>query len=77
MKVKMLKTVKGSEDGIRIKSYHSGLIYDISENLTLDFISLGAVELIAECENHSSKMEEDFNNKAILGAPKNKRGKKE
>lgn len=47
MKVKMLKTVNGTENGILIKEYAAGNIYDIkNESLVEDFISLGAIELV-------------------------------
>lgn len=45
MKVRMLKTVKGSPNGIKVQNYKVGETYDVPEALLKCFIDDGAVEL--------------------------------
>ena len=50
MKIKMLKTVKGSPNGIDILEYESGEIYDLPKELADIFIHERWAELIEEIE---------------------------
>jgi hypothetical protein len=45
-KVKMLKEVLGSRDGIKVEKFVEGSEHEISDGLLNDFISMGAVELV-------------------------------
>ena len=45
-KVKMLKEVLGSRDGIKVEKFVEGSEYEVSDSLLNDFISMGAVELV-------------------------------
>ena len=60
--VKMLLTVPISLDGLRVQTWHAGSVQRAPDDLLLILIDLGAVEIIE--------------NKALLGAPENKRGRK-
>ena len=59
--VKMIRTVPISLDGLRTETWHAGSVQRPPEDLLLILIDLGAVEIIE--------------NKALLGAPENKRRK--
>ena len=59
--VKMIRTVPVSLDGLRVQTWHAGSVHREPEDLLLILIDLGAVEIIE--------------NKALLGAPENKRRK--
>lgn len=48
MKVKMLKTVRGSPNGFDINEYKSGEIYNLPKELADIFIHEGWAELIEE-----------------------------
>lgn len=45
-KVKMLKEVLGSHDGIKVEKFLEGSEYEVSDGLLNDFISMGAVEMV-------------------------------
>lgn len=45
-KVKMLKEVLGSKDGIHVEKFLEGSEHEVSDSLLNDFISLGAVEIV-------------------------------
>lgn len=44
-KVRMLATVKGSPNGIKVQNYKIGEVYDIDGDLLKCFIDAGVVEL--------------------------------
>jgi len=44
MKVRMLKESQGSPDGIQVKTYKVGEIYDLPESLASVFLKLGWAE---------------------------------
>jgi hypothetical protein len=44
MKVKMLKTEKGSVDGIQVQVFEKGTEYDIPEKLAKIFVGINAAE---------------------------------
>lgn len=49
MKIKMLGTHRGSEDGFIVKQYHKDLIYDVADMLARSFIRHGwAVEVVGD-----------------------------
>ena len=60
--VKMLLTVPISLDGLRTETWHAGSVQRAPDGLLLILIDLGAVEIIE--------------NKALSGAPENKRRRK-
>ena len=60
--VKMIRTVPVSLDGLRTETWRAGSVHRAPEDLLLILIDLGAVEIIE--------------NKALLGAPENKRRRK-
>lgn len=45
-KVKMLKDVLGSRDGVKVEKFLEGSEHEISDGLLNDFISMGAVECL-------------------------------
>lgn len=45
-KVKMLKDVLGSRDGVKVEKFLEGSEHEISDGLLNDFISMGAVEYL-------------------------------
>ena len=45
MKIKMLSDDEGYPNGIHLKSFLAGEIYDVPENLARDFIAQGSAEL--------------------------------
>lgn len=74
-KVKMLKTVKGSPDGLNVNLYRKGQEYDVNDILLQCFIDDGVIELTQE-EKAIDPIIED---KSIKKAPENKgmkRGRK-
>lgn len=44
MKIRMLRTLKGSPDGIEVREYEAGRKYDIPESLAANFLGQGAAE---------------------------------
>jgi len=60
--VKMLLTVPISLDGLRTETWHAGTVQRAPDDLLLILIDLAAVEIIE--------------NKALSGAPENKRRRK-
>lgn len=48
MKVKITKTIKGAEDGIHVKEYISGEVYDIQEKLAKIIVGLGSGEFVPD-----------------------------
>ena len=60
--VKMIRTVPVSLDGLRTETWHAGSVQRARDDLLLILIDLGAVEIIE--------------NKALAGAPENKRRRK-
>lgn len=62
LKVKMLKTISGSLDGINSRTFQEGSTYEISESLVKDFKSLNAIEL---CERDEKSVSESPSNKAL------------
>lgn len=58
MKIKMLETTPGSPDGITLKIYEKGNVYDLNDDLANCFFEMGV------CELHEEK--------AIEAAPENK-----
>ena len=60
--VKMLLTVPISLDGLRTETWHAGTVQRAPDDLLLILIDLAAVEIME--------------NKALLGAPENKRRRK-
>jgi hypothetical protein len=38
MRIKMLETRRGSEDGFAVHQYHKGCIYDVADSLAVSFI---------------------------------------
>jgi|AKVG01.1.fsa_nt_gi hypothetical protein len=69
MKITMLKSAKGSEDGNNVKLYKEGHIYDVSDDLGQAFFEDGA------CELYQEKAMQVPENKAIK-PPENKKRKK-
>lgn len=65
-KVKMLKEVLGSHDGIKVEKFLEGSEYEVSDSLLNDFISLGAVEMVEVAIEEEAKVD----------APKPSKGKK-
>jgi len=50
MKIKMLKTSLGADNGIQIKEYVENEIYDLSESLCACFLNANLCELVIEKE---------------------------
>lgn len=70
MKVKMLKTTKGAEDGITIKEYHAGTEYDMQEKLAKVFVNtLRVAVFVAEEVQQMTK--------GLSAAPENKDAKRD
>lgn len=70
MKVKMLKTTKGAEDGITIKEYHAGTVYDMQEKLAKVFVNtLNVAVFVAEEVQQMTK--------GLSAAPENKDAKRD
>lgn len=62
-RVKMLSTQLGSDDGYTVKTFASGQEYVISDKMMAAFISVGAVELVDDAQDHAPE------DKAVHGAP--------
>ena len=67
MKIKMLRSRMGSNDGATTKLYQEGESYDVSDALAESFIA----DKVAEMDD-SEKAEAEPENKALPKAPKNK-----
>lgn len=70
-KVKMLKEVLGSHDGIKVEKFEKGSEHEISDSLLNDFISMGAVEYV-----EVDVIEEVVEEEVKVEAPKSSKGKK-
>ena len=56
-RVKMLATAKGCDDGLTIKNYEKGSVYEISDGLLKCFIDLGVCRLIEQPRQIETKPE--------------------
>jgi hypothetical protein len=70
-KVKMLKSVPVSPDGLRVENWEKGKEYQADDDLLQALIGMGAVEL-SEAKSEGAAPE----NKALGAAPKRKRTKR-
>lgn len=71
-KVKMIKSMHGSETGLTTSYYRAGHEYDVSDTLMAAFVEEGAVEMVeqkAVQPNYENKMEAAPENKQ-RGRPK-------
>lgn len=66
MKVKMLKTEKGAEDGIHVKVYQAGSEYDIAEKLAKVFVNVLNVAVFIKDEPVVKSMSAAPENKAVF-----------
>ncbi len=66
-KIKMLRSIAGSEDGIHVDNYKAGEEYVVGDSLANSFISIRAAEEVIE-----TKAETVPENKAEEAAPENK-----
>ena len=67
MKIKMLRSANGSEDGFTVKHYESEKVYDVTDALAESFIGDRIAEPV-----EGEKAEATPENKAVAKAPKNK-----
>ncbi len=75
MKVKMLKNVAGSPNGITVENYKAGETYDItSESLVKVFISNNWAQICQETLE-ALKSESPAYEKKVLPSPENKKAK--
>ncbi len=75
MKVKMLKNVAGSPNGITVENYKAGGIYDItSESLVKVFISNNWAQICQETLDEL-KSENPAYEKKVMPSPENKKAK--
>lgn len=70
-KVKMLKTVKGSTNGINVQEYEKGREYLLPDSLVDVFLSNEFAELVLPTSKVKSESEAPMN-KAIVNIPTNK-----
>jgi len=74
MKIRMLRTLKGSPDGLEVREYEAGRKYDVPERLAGNFLGQGAAEedkeLVLEVKD-----EAEAEDGADGGAGKPRRGK--
>jgi hypothetical protein len=49
--VLMVRTVKGSPDGVAVREFFEGEIYDLPDSLAQAFLSMGAAELDKQTES--------------------------
>jgi hypothetical protein len=68
-KVKMLKTVKGSPDGIQVNVYQQNVEYDLNDSLLESFVEQGVIELVNDKPKEKPAPQE---NKAIESVEENK-----
>lgn len=68
MKIKMLRSKMGSNDGITTKMYEEGQEYEVSESLAESFLG----ENLAEVVEGEEKADKPVENKAVAKAPKDK-----
>lgn len=72
MRIKMLRTERGSVDGVRVAVYRAGEEYDLASpggrDLATAFIGAGVAVEIGE----ATKADAPPTNKAVAGAPENK-----
>lgn len=47
-RVKMLETAKGCDDGLNVRNYDKGAVYEISDGLLKCFIDLGVCRLVEQ-----------------------------
>lgn len=71
-KVKMLKSVQGSPNGITIMSYSKGNTYDVGDDLLESFVGMGVIDLVEEGVPEPKMASVAPMNKAIDISPSNK-----
>lgn len=71
VRVRMLKTQNGSEDGFTNRSFVKGGEYEVSPDLAEQFMTDAAAEMV-DGKVEQKAVEEAPKNKAIEKAPKNK-----
>ena len=80
MKVRMVKTVNGSPDGIEVRQYAAGAKYDVPAGLATVFLAQGWAEedkeLTLETKTQEVKDEAQAHDGAGGGADKPRRGKR-
>lgn len=74
IKVVMLKTLKGAEDGVNITEYRAGQEYEISPGLFKTFCTVGGAKQVQAQEAPTEEKAEVAapENKAIETTPENK-----
>ena len=55
MKIKMLEDKSGSEDGIKVRTYHKDCIYDLADSLACSFMNSGLAYNVEEGEDGDSR----------------------
>ncbi|MCK9432730.1 MAG: hypothetical protein WC479_10665 [Candidatus Izemoplasmatales bacterium] len=72
MKILMLKTVKGSPNGILVEEYQQGETYDVqSESLVKVFVANNYATVCKEAFDELKAVEPTYEKK-VMSAPKNK-----
>ena len=72
MKIKMIQTRQGSENGIKVNTYQEGQIYNISDKLGDIFLELKYAIKLVEVVDNEPVQEIIIEKKKIDEAPKNK-----
>ena len=73
MRIKMLRTTEGSPNGISVRSYSEGEIYDLPETLARVFIhDMNVAEEIPYVPTPKKVEVPTRDEKALTGAPNNK-----
>jgi len=72
MKIKMLSTKPGSENGIKVNIYREGEIYNVSEKLGNIFLQMKCAIKLVEVIDNEPEQEIVIEKKKIDEAPNNK-----
>lgn len=75
MKVKMKLSIPGSEDGVTVKMYHAGEVYEMGEALATVFLSEGYAEEITDSVEEKALGASPENK--MMGSPANKEEKED
>lgn len=72
MRITMLSTDQGSEDGIRIRTYEAGRVYDLSDALARQFLQRGSAQAVSEAKPPKRTTKKSPRQKQLKSAPENK-----
>lgn len=72
MRITMLSTDQGSENGFRIQTYEAGHTYDLSDTLAEQFLQRGTAQAVGNAKPPKRAAKKSPQQKQLNDAPENK-----